>query len=138
MTDFENSGFARLNIAERVASIEASNKHTKETLTEISKSLKEVVKTQNILASQKEELTKLVKVVSDVQQSMRMISDEALKYRFQMERMERDFNEQKESLSEVRETANKNKAHLGLIIKVGTAILIPLIVAVAQQFLHIF
>ena len=62
MTDFENSGFARLNIAERVASIEASNKHTKETLTEISKSLKEVVKTQNILASQKEELTKLVRL----------------------------------------------------------------------------
>lgn len=134
LMDYDNNMEKRLSIHERVATVEAANRYTKQALQDISLSLKEVVKTQHILASQKEELTKLVKVVSDIQSNLSIINETNIQQNFHIDNLRRDNEEVKEELERVSDIVEKNKTHLNLMIKIGSAILLPLIAAVVKQY----
>ena len=124
MTENEiKESFGRLSLTERVASIEATNKFIVQTLEEVSKSLKEMAKTQNMIILQKEEMRKVTETISDIQKSVVMITQVNYEQTHQLGTLANELKQVKAEIDEISEVAEKNKNHLGLMIKVGSAIL---------------
>lgn len=127
---------------ERLASLETSNNHTIQTIREMSASLKEIVKTQHVLANQKEEIIKMVAKVSVVEDNVSAIKEEVYHLSTKNELLELKLKQAEEKLttsstnaSEAKELANRTSNTLKGAIKVITAVIIPLAVGIIVQFI---
>lgn len=144
MVDTQKDIIFENNLRERMASLEASNAFHREALSEISSSLKEVVKTQHILATQKEEIVKLVSTVNDTQREVRgVISDNAtLKFRLdslteKQKTLAGDVNRIELDLDEIAMKVRTNTSFVSSVVKIGVAVISPLIVALVLKIAEV-
>lgn len=136
----KNFNNVELHLRERMATLEASNAFHQEALHEISSSLKEVVRTQHVLATQKEEIVKLVATVNDTQQAVRGIEGLNAELRYKLDTLAEKNNILVEAVdileNDVDVIASKvraNTAFVSNVVKVSLGVISPLIVAVVLQ-----
>lgn len=123
------------NLRERMASLEATNNFHRETLNDISSSLKEVVKTQHVLANQRDEILKLVKTVADIQHSMSAYNQDNFEVAFKINSLTAKVASLENGHVEVRKEVTENTHFVKLATKVITVILIPIVVSIINQYL---
>lgn len=128
------SGYEERRINERVASLEAANEFNKESLQEISNTLKEVVKTQALLANQRDEMLKIAEsirelsaLVHDHDKSMSNIS-------YRTQELEVKVKSLDTGLDETKSEAKSNTKSLRIAVGVLTTIVIPLSIAITKNF----
>lgn len=123
------------NLRERMASLEATNNFHRETLHEISSSLKEVVKTQHVLANQRDEILKLVKTVSEVQQNMAVYNQETFELKFQVRSNAELVKTLQTQYLAVKKDADNNTHFVKLLTKIFSVIMVPVILSIILQYI---
>lgn len=136
MTDkSESQKIIEQNLRERMASLEATNNFHRETLNDISVSLKEVVKTQHVLANQRDEIYKLINVVGEVQKEIVDIKQRSFESSYKVNENREEIAELKVKIKEMNSAVTENTNFVKTVAKIITFIGIPLIIAVVTQYI---
>lgn len=123
------------NLRERMASLEATNNFHRETLNDISVSLKEVVKTQHVLANQRDEITKLIKSVADIQTEMINSRQHTFEMSFKVDEQAKAVRDMTAKYEALATKVGDNSNFVKLSTKIISAIIVPMILAIILQFL---
>lgn len=122
-------------IKERLATLEASNRYHKDALDEISKTLKEVVKIQGMLANQREEMLKISESLNSygdiVHQQDKLISTTIMEVQTSKE----EISELKREIKDIQEQSKANTRFVKNASWVLTTILAPLVIAMIATLL---
>lgn len=113
------------NISERIAVVENQQAYHKETLNEISNTLKEVVKTQHTLANQNKDLKKLNDSVDCLIENYHSLEKKYEILNHRLETAENNFNDLKkvERDKDSEKRVSRNKLIVGIVVTVlGIAI----------------
>jgi len=119
------SGYEERRISERVASLEAANEFNKESLQEISNTLKEVVKTQTLLANQRDELLKISDSVSQIAEMLHRHDKELSNIKYRLAETEKELGRIKDELKATQQEASNNAKTLKIAIGGLTSVVIP-------------
>lgn len=123
------------NLRERMASLEATNNFHRETLNDISSSLKEVVKTQHVLANQRDEILKLVRVVAEIQQEMVSYKQDTFEMKYKVKTTLAKVEDMTKRYESMVDKVNTNANFVKNASKVISAIIVPMILAIIMQYL---
>ena len=121
-------------LRERMAALEASNTFHERTLREIGMSLNEVVKTQHLLANQREDIVKLVEEVREIKIQANDFNNYKDLSKFKLESVESSISDLKREQTSIAKKVEKNTSFISTLVKVGGIILAPLIAAVIHSY----
>lgn len=123
------------HIKERLATLEASNRYHKDSLDEISKTLKEVVKIQGMLANQREEMIKISESLNSfgeiIHNQDKLLSNTMM----EVHNMKEEIAAIKKELEETKAESTNNSRFVKNASWVLTSILVPLVIAVAAALI---
>ncbi len=123
------------HIKERLATLEAANKYHKDSLDEISKTLKEVVKIQGMLANQREEMLKISESLNSfgdvIHQQDKLLSNTML----EVQSTKNELHQLKDELKECQIKTANNTRFVKNASWVLTSILVPLVIAVVAALI---
>lgn len=131
------------SLPERMAAIEAAHQFHRDTLTELSSSMREVVKTQHVLANQKRDIENLVKSVENLHQSVSEIGNQAKEESFSLrelvarvERGEQKLDTIEQGHNTVVERVEKNANFVWMLTKIASfiAVMVPVVVFILNKF----
>lgn len=123
------------DIKERIKSLEVSNSFHKESLSEINKTLSEVVKVQHMLANQREQIVKIADSLETLTKSMHDYDKRLNQYKFTLSEIEKDFGELLVEFNKTKEKTERNSRFVKTAGYVLTGILVPLVIAVIKSIL---
>lgn len=126
------------SLRERLASLETENMFNKETLGEISTTLKEVVKTQHILANQKDEIEKVVRIADNNQTRINSLENKMALTDAASLAMHEDIDNLKKTIKLIDEKADKNHRFVSSLTKFLTVIMLPLIIGGLVELFKIY
>lgn len=115
---------------ERLASLEASIQYHSNALEETSKTLKEVVKTQAMLANQREEITKITSGLSWASDLLHAHDKELSNRAITIDTLHRDVDELKKANKELREQVKANARFIKTVSTIALAILTPTVATI--------
>lgn len=123
------------SLRERMATLEATNDFHRETLNDISSSLREVVKTQHVLANQRDEIHKLIKVVSEIQTDMASFKQNVFEVEYKSQAQTEQIKMLLDRCKRLREEVDANTHFIKTAAKIISAIAIPMILAIINQYI---
>lgn len=123
------------SLRERMATLEATNDFHRETLNDISSSLREVVKTQHVLANQRDEIHKLIKVVSEIQTDMVSFKQNVFEVEYKSQAQTEQIKMLLDRCKRLREEVDANTHFIKTAAKIISAIAIPMILAIINQYI---
>lgn len=126
----DNAGYADPRINERVASLEAANEFNKESLQEISATLKEVVKTQSMLANQRDEILKIAESVRKLSNLVHDHDKDIANLTYRLHQAEIEAKQTSELLQQTRDESRANTRILRIAVGVISTAMVPLGIAV--------
>lgn len=129
MNNSENDRSMEVALRERMAMLEATNSYHQESLKEISASLKEVVRTQHILANQKDEIIKLVDGLRETKEDVASLKSYRDTQLVKYEAMYAKMNEHKMKIRELEESVSQNSHFMKTVTKVSALVLSSSVVA---------
>lgn len=124
------------SLRERLASLEATNDFHRETLNDISTSMKEVVKTQHVLANQKDEIHKLVRHMTEVQAELSKTKQDLFEIGFKAQTAAKQISELKSKHDAMANEVESNSFVVKFISIIATTIIVPMAIAIAMQYIQ--
>lgn len=121
MTDYNQSDKTK----ERLASLEAVIQYHSNALEEISNTLKEVVKTQAMLANQREEITNITSGLSWASDLLHNHDKELSNRAIAIDVLHKDVDELKETNKELQDQVKANARFIKTVSAIGLAIVAP-------------
>lgn len=121
------------SMRERMATLEAENAFNRETLTEISGTLKEVVRTQHILANQKDEIDKLVKVTAAAQEDLHTLQQKSIMTEANLQGATKDIDLLQRTVKALEGSVSDNHHFVKTMSKVLTVVVTPVIILFLAQ-----
>lgn len=122
-------------INERIKSLEVSNEYHREALNEISNTLKEVVKIQSMLASQREEIVKIAQSIDSITRSLHDHDIRLGQSKMTLEEIRKDFDQLNSDFNETKQKADNNARFTKLVTGIVTLVGVPLVIAIITKIL---
>jgi len=121
--------------AERLATIEASNDHQRQSLSQISKTLERVVETQAKLANQHESITTLAREMSELR-SLTAEQETAIRIlSMKQDKALDEFEKYKAKTNDLENRLDKNESFLKQLKWTLTIVLTPVLIYVGEKLI---